>query len=93
MLGITLFVGIWGWRQDQKDAQQKEEEEDEVPLQLEEIEKAKVQGQGLLDETGEVIPMDETVVQKLLRESLPRFARIRTYWKLALVTLQQKHDW
>ena len=35
----------------------------------------------------------EAEMKALLEQSLPMFARVRTWWRLLLVTLQEKHEW
>ena len=35
----------------------------------------------------------EEEMKALLEEPLPMFARVRTWWRLLLVTLQEKHEW
>jgi hypothetical protein len=38
-------------------------------------------------------PIERKRLKKLLEESLPTFAKIRTFWKLLVETLKDKHDW
>lgn len=101
-LFFSLCAGIWAHRQDKADklkAAEEGDEEDEEEEEAEDEEDKDKDAEGD-DEDDEgvseavVVSKDEASrIRRLMRQSLPTFARVRNYWALLCTVLKDKHDW
>jgi hypothetical protein len=84
LLGVALLLGIWGYGQDSLDKEKEEEDEDDDDHH---------EGAASPDRDLDEIEEEETRIRKLIKKSLPAYARVRTFWKNVIHTLKDKYDW